>query len=134
MVQMLAIQVDDTHPLPKTFWITLSVLNCILVLYALVHFSIFVDGYYRTCYQYRKTLENLLGVHGSAVPVIYNRLSCQSIFDFMDYMQPNSAYGFRDGTIYTGIDLILGIAASFLAWILFGLSGYINIKMARKSD
>ncbi|KAJ3660324.1 hypothetical protein Zmor_004776 [Zophobas morio] len=131
MVQMRAIQVDDTHPLPKSFWVTLAVLTSIFTLYALIHFAIFVDGYYTTCNQYRKVLEKMLGVHGTAIPVIHNRLSCQSIFDFMDYMQPSSGYGTRDGFIFTGADLIIGIIAAGFAWVLFGVSAFFNIRNAR---
>lgn len=131
MVEMRAVQVDDTATLPKAFWVTLAIFTCFFTIYGLIHFAIFLDGFYHTCNQFRRSLETLLGIHGTAIAVIHSRLSCQSIFDFMDYMQPNSNYGFRDGFIYTGADLIIGILASCFAWLLFAMASFINIKRAR---
>ncbi|RZB58836.1 uncharacterized protein BDFB_007602 [Asbolus verrucosus] len=131
MVEMRAVQVNGTNPLPKSFWITLSTLTVIFTIYALIHFAIFLDGFRQTCNQYRKTLEILLGVHGTAIPVIHGRLSCQSIFDFMDYMQPDSGNAFRDGFIFTGADLIIGIVSSLFSWIFFIYASFLNITTAR---
>ncbi|XP_044268992.1 uncharacterized protein LOC123014140 [Tribolium madens] len=133
-VETRVVQIDDTARLPRAFWATLAVLTSIWTVYALVHFAIFLDGFYHTCNQYRRTLEVLLGVHGTAIPVIHGRLSCQSIFDFMDYMQPSSGYGYRDGFIYTGADLIIGILASCFAWILLAFASFVNIKRAKLQE
>ncbi|VEN38961.1 unnamed protein product [Callosobruchus maculatus] len=76
-IQIEAVSQESTSPLPTAYWVTVSVLTGLFTIYALIHFSIYVDGYYTTCNQYRKTLEQFLGIHGSALPVIYSRLSCQ---------------------------------------------------------
>ncbi|KAJ3629340.1 hypothetical protein MTP99_013736 [Tenebrio molitor] len=133
-VQIRAVQVDDTSPLPKAFWVTLAVLTAIFTVYALIHFAIFVDGFYRTCDQYKKRLEKQLAVQGSVLPVIHRRLSCQSVFDFMDYMEIDSGRGFRDGFIYTGADLIIGIVAAGFAWVLFAGAAFVNVQTARKTE
>ncbi|KAL1502388.1 hypothetical protein ABEB36_007535 [Hypothenemus hampei] len=73
-VQITAISQEDTSPLPRCFWITLSVFSSFFFAYALINFSIFLDGYYTTCNQYRRVLEKMLGIHGTALPVIHGRL------------------------------------------------------------
>lgn len=128
---MHAIQSETVDPLPTPFWIAASTLAVFFTIYALVHFGLFLDGYLATCNQYKRTLEKLLGVHGTVLPVIYGRLSCTAIFDFMDYMQPDTGIGYREGFINTGIDLILGVIASCLSWLCFLYASFLNIKMAR---
>lgn len=131
-VVMQAIQSDNTSPLPRTFWITLCAINVFFFLYAIVHFSIFIDGYLYTCKQYRVTLEKLLGVHGTIIPVIHSRLSCISIFDFMDYVQPDTGNAYREGFINTGADLLIGVIASFFTWCLFLIASISNYHMVLK--
>lgn len=120
-----------TSPLPKAFWICVSVLSVFFTVYSIIHFAIFVDGYYKTCNQYRKTLERLLSLHGSALPVIYQRLSCQGVFDFMDYMQLDTGNAYRNGIINTGLALILGVGSAGISWILFLHSSVLNIRLAK---
>lgn len=131
---MHAIQTETTDPLPRLFWIIHATLTVFFTLYTLVHFSIFIDGYLSTCSQYKRTLERLIGLHGTAIPVIHRRLSCTAIFDFMDYIQPDSAHGYREGFINTGIDLSIGIVASFFSWVSFLYASYLNVRMARNKE
>lgn len=124
---------ETTSPLPKAFWVTTSILSAFFTIYSVVHFAMFVSGYYRTCNQYRQSLERMLGIGGSAMPVIHSRLGCQGVFDFMDYVQQDSAWSSRGGFIYTGLDLILGMVASAFSWILYLNATFLNIKLARLS-
>ncbi|KAJ8963007.1 hypothetical protein NQ314_005625 [Rhamnusium bicolor] len=133
-VRIQAVTQETTTPLPRAFWICVSVLSVFFTIYALVHFAIYVDGYYQTCNQYRNTLEKHLSLHGSALPVIYHRLSCQGVFDFMDYIQLDSGNAYRDGIINTGLDLIFGVASAGISWILFLHSSIINIKLSTNRD
>lgn len=100
-------------------------------IYTLVHFSIYLDGYLSTCKQYRLTLAQILQAHGTVLPVIHGRLSCNAIFDFMDYIQPDTGNAYREGFINTGLDLTIGIIASFFSWILFAFTSFYNIKFAK---
>lgn len=124
----MAVQTEDAELLPKKFWITITILTGFWSIFTLIHFIVFLSGYYKTCNEYRKTLEHLLGMHGTALPVIYNRLSCASIFDFMDYIQPIPENTYRDSIINTGLDLIIGLFASFLSCVVFIFSAIINYK------
>ncbi|XP_050316225.1 uncharacterized protein LOC126750615 [Anthonomus grandis grandis] len=133
-VQITTITQEDTSPLPRTFWITLSVLSSLFFAYALIHFAIFVDGYYTTCGQYKRVLEKLLRVDGTAQPVIYRRLYCQSIFDFMDYMQLDTGNAYTSGYINTGLALSFGLSASFFAWVLLFMAGVLNVIMAKRRE
>ncbi|CAG9768192.1 unnamed protein product [Ceutorhynchus assimilis] len=134
-VHIKTISQEDTSPLAKAFWITTSVLSSLFFAYGLIHFAIFLDGYYTTCNQYRRVLEKFLGIHGSALPVIHKRLYCQSIFDFMDYMHMDGENHMRNGFINTGLSLTIGIACSFFAWSSLLVASILNVKMAtRKED
>lgn len=133
-IEVHAVQSESTDPLPRAYWISASIVTIFFTIYALVHFALFLDGYLVTCNQYKRTLERLLGVQGTVLPVIYGRLSCTAIFDFMDYMQPDTGIGYREGFINTGIDLSLGIAASCLSWLYFIYASFLNIKMAKYKE
>ncbi|KAL3285275.1 hypothetical protein HHI36_019385 [Cryptolaemus montrouzieri] len=127
----MAVQSEDSSPLPKCFWVTLSTLTVSFTIYSLVHYVIFLIGYKQTCNEYRKTLENELGLRGSALPVIYSRLSCGGIYDFMDYLHPVPENSYRYGIIDTGLILSLGLTGSFVATILFVIASIYNIKRAK---
>ncbi|KAG5899355.1 hypothetical protein JTB14_036844 [Gonioctena quinquepunctata] len=133
-VQIEAVSQENTTSLPTSFWITASVLSSIFTLYTLVHFSIYLDGFYATCWEYRTTLDKLLRLDGSVLPVVYNRLSCQGVFDFMDYMQLDSGNAYRNGIINTGLSLVLGITASCFTWLLYFFASILNIKRAHRND
>lgn len=133
-IEVHAIQTETTDPLPRAFWIVHSIIAVIFTIYALVHFAIFVDGYLKTCNQYKRTLEKILDLRGTVTAVIHRRLSCISIFDFMDYIQPDTGNAYREGFINTGIDLTIGIIASFASWVLFAFAALLNIQMARNKE
>ncbi|CAH0546100.1 unnamed protein product [Brassicogethes aeneus] len=132
-VLITAVSQESTSPLPRAYWIIVAVFSVISTIYAIIHFSVFVQGFYKTCNQYRLELENKFPVGGSALPVIHGRLSCQGIFDFMDYFEMDSGNAYRGGFINTGLDLILGIIGAAFTWMLFLLASYINIKMVQAS-
>lgn len=129
---MQAVQNGTISSLPRAFWITMSTFTAFFTVYCLVHFSIFTDGYYHTCRQYRITLEKLLGIHGTIIPVIHSRLACSGVFDFMDYVQPDTGIGYREGFINTAAALLSGIVASCLSWIVFFNIMMIYVKMTKK--
>lgn len=93
-----------------------------------------MDGYYTTCNEYRKMVEKLLDLRGSALPALHNRIACQAVFDFMDYMQLDTGNGYRDGIINTAFSLILGITSAGLSCILFIFTVIINIKLSRNYE
>ncbi|KAF5280986.1 hypothetical protein FQA39_LY05191 [Lamprigera yunnana] len=129
VIELHAVQGRSTSKLPKAFWIVMSCITSFFTLYGLVHFSMFTDGFFSTCKQYRLVIHRILGVGGTVTPLIHERLACTAIFDFMDYIQPDSGNAYREGFINTGIDLTLGIAASFFSCVLFLFSSVLNIKL-----
>lgn len=125
---------EMTSSLASAYWITTTVITIIFTIYSIVHFGLYIDGYYSTCNQYRKALERILGVHGSALPVIYNRLACNGVFDFMDYMQLDTGNAYRNGIINTGLALIFGIVGSAIASFAFILASILNIKLGKRNE
>jgi len=71
-------------------------------------------------------------MHGTVLPVIHARLACQSVFDFMDYMNLDSETAYRNGIINTGLSLLIGLTASFSAWLFLLLASVLNIIMAKR--
>lgn len=133
-ILMHGIVPSETDSLPRKFWIVISCFSTFFTLYALIHFSIYFDGFLTTCRQYRIVLQKMLSITGSALPVIHSRLQCQAIYDFMDYLQPDPIDSYRNGFINTGLDLILGIFASCVSFVAFGVSSFINIRFTRRSN
>lgn len=133
-VQIEAISQEDIGLLPRAYWITAAVLSSIFFAYSLIHFAIFLDGYYTTCNQYRLVVEKSLGLHGTALPVIHGRLYCQAIFDFMDYMQLDTGNAYRNGFINTGLSLTLGVTGAFFAWVAFSTVAFFNVVMTRRRE
>lgn len=129
---MQAVHHNNISLLSRCYWIFAASMTSILTLYSLIHFSFYIDGYFYTCRQYRQTLVNQLGIHGTLLPVLHNRLACNAIFDFMDYIQPDTGNAYRDGFINTAADLIIGIITSLFAWVLFLYASVLNIMFARK--
>lgn len=109
----------------------MAAITGVFTLYSLIHFSIYADGFLKTCRQYRLALQKMLPFSGTILPLIHDRLSCIAIFDFMDYIQPDSGNAYRDGFINTGADLTIGVIVSFFSWIIFLIITLINIKFAR---
>lgn len=130
-VVLQTMELNNTSPLPRAFWITTSVIAVILMLYSLIHFAIYLDGFLSTCREYRTMLKKLLLLNGTVLNLIHSRLSCTAIFDFMDYMHPNRADTYRLGVINTAADLVIGIISSFMVWLLLSLASVLNIQLAR---
>lgn len=131
-VQVHAVSEEDASPLPRFYWIIVATFTSFFTVYSFIHFIMFITGFKRTCNEYRKTLEGLLKIHGSALPLIHNRLSCLAIFDSMDYLQPISEHAYRNGFINTSLDLYIGLLAAFFCWISFGYAAILNITMAKR--
>lgn len=51
---------------------------------------VLITGYYKTCGEYRKTVVRYLSAATQVSSVIYDRLTCGSAIDFMDYLEPKT--------------------------------------------
>ncbi|VVC27153.1 Hypothetical protein CINCED_3A018346 [Cinara cedri] len=113
----------------------------ILILMALNMFVVSIvisNGYISTCRQYVHQVKQFLMVTGNMERLVSNRLSCGTIYDFMDYLQPPSrqvTYELihkhksnpRDSVINTSEFLIVSIIMSWLntvIWIIFAALTY----------
>ncbi|XP_043273236.1 uncharacterized protein [Venturia canescens] len=117
---------------PCKQWMPAAFLAALLSCLSLTHAVILTDGYYRTCDQYRRNLIQILGSRGREVQVIHNRLSCGAIFDFMDYLHPDTNNWIRGDEINTGVSLQLAIVTSWLNFTTLTIICIINLIMARK--
>lgn len=105
-----------------------------MAFYTLVYASIYTDGYFQSCREYRTEVIKLLSASGNTVNVIKGRLSCGSIFDFMDYLHEDTArYRVRTDHINTAISFYFTLISSWLSEILWLGISFINIVLARQS-
>lgn len=129
-------------------WTGLSILVVILLFSNAV---IVTDGYYKTCDQYRRTLVKSLVATGNSAKVIYDRLQCGAVFDFMDYMEPFTRPFFvkdesrlrptdprrdfyRGQMINTGATLQLAIVClwfNFATWLIVSIIYCIIVKWCK---
>ncbi|XP_025207272.1 uncharacterized protein LOC112603073 [Melanaphis sacchari] len=117
---------------------------CFAIILAVMALNMFIasivlsNGYISTCLQYVHRVKSFLMVSGNMVELITNRMSCATIYDFMDYLQPPSrqvTYELihrhktnpRDSVINTSALLMISIVLSWLntlIWILFTYCTY----------
>ncbi|KAG7304299.1 hypothetical protein JYU34_011239 [Plutella xylostella] len=100
-------------------WVPSTVFACIFAIYNLVHASIVTDGYLKTCTQYRGALVKEFRASGDHATAIHFRLTCQAIFDFMDYIQKDAPNSRRGDIINTGVALQLALITAWLAVALW---------------
>lgn len=127
----MQIRTTDTKRNSRGFYVLASVVFSVLTLYVLAHFSTFADGYLVTCKQYRRVLVRELFLSGTAMEVIQTRLSCNAVYDFMDYLQPITGDIIRDNFINTSGALLSGIVCSFFSFVCLGVATAINIKLSK---
>ncbi|XP_012264403.1 uncharacterized protein LOC105690852 [Athalia rosae] len=113
-------------------WVLAGFLGVLLCFLSLSHAVVLTDGYFKTCDQYRRNLIQLLGSQGREVQVIYNRLSCGAIFDYMDYLQPDANNWRRGDEINTGLAMQTAITTSWFNFFTWLVIIVINFIMARK--
>ncbi|XP_075217377.1 uncharacterized protein LOC142322318 isoform X2 [Lycorma delicatula] len=114
---------------------------CLFVMslsFVLLFFSIAIimtDGYYTACKGYKKAVIKHLSANGNLAAMVYDRMTCGTIFDFLDYIQPDPTFletRFRRGTliINTGILLQVSIITSWLSlacWIIISYCNALSI-------
>ncbi|XP_003244943.1 uncharacterized protein LOC100573900 isoform X1 [Acyrthosiphon pisum] len=131
---------DGTSPQIQINGLTI----CLAIILAVMALNMFIasivlsNGYISTCLQYVHRVKSYLMVSGNMVELITNRMSCGTIYDFMDYLQPPSrqvTYELihrhktnpRDSVINTSALLIISIVLSWLntfIWIVFTFCTY----------
>lgn len=74
------IEEDEVSP---HYWVPATFASGLMVLYALVHAIIYIDGAWQSCRQYRNELIKHMQATGSLVAAVQGRISCSAVFDFM---------------------------------------------------
>lgn len=92
LVVMTSRSEDSLDDISPYYWTPLGIMGVIMSIYMLVHASIYTDGYLTSCKQYRTELVKYMQATGPLVATIQGRLSCNAIFDFMDYIHPDVSY------------------------------------------
>ncbi|XP_049888025.1 uncharacterized protein LOC126382258 [Pectinophora gossypiella] len=116
-------------------WIPTSCLSAVFCIYNIVHAGFITHGFLRACTQYRGYLVREFHATGDHASAIHFRLSCQAIFDFMDYIHKDPPNSRRGDFINTGAALQLAIIASWLAvavWI--AVTVYTAVRAYREKD
>lgn len=93
----------------------------------------YTEGYYKTCSQYRRTVARNLKASGNLVSVIYERLSCDSVLDLMDYTHPNTPRRDpRGGIVNSAFLLQSAMVSGWIHFILWLLLLVYNTLLARR--
>ena len=114
------------------YWVPASVISTVMSLYTLIYASIYTDGFETSCKQYRDTLLKEFSGIGNIVPIVKGRLSCASIFDFMDYLQEDISFERRRyGRINTASCLYISLVGAWcccFAWIAISFINIVQLQ------
>ncbi|XP_014095499.1 uncharacterized protein [Bactrocera oleae] len=117
------------------YWTPAAGISCVMAVYTLIYAAIYSDGFRVTCKQYSESLLKELQGAGNIVPVIKGRLSCDAIFDFMDYLVESISYERRKyGRINTGACLYMTLICSWLTVIFWIMITVVNVMQARRTQ
>lgn len=126
--------VTDEDDISPYYWIPVAIIGSVMALFTFVHAAMYLDGFLTSCKQYRNEIIKYIHATGPLVAAVQGRLSCSSVFDFMDYLHQDVAWDRRrEGRINTAASLIIGIICT---WICIGLwiwTVVIAAKRARAS-
>lgn len=126
--------VTDDDDISPYYWIPVSIIGSFMALYTLVHAAMYLDGFLYSCKQYRNELIKYMQASGPLVAAIQGRLSCASVFDFMDYLHQDVSWDRRrEGKIDTSAALIIGIICSWTCIALWIWTVVIAAQRARAS-
>jgi hypothetical protein len=127
-------ELEDSSGISPGYWIPNAVLSSVLCLYTLIHASLYLDGFLRTCRQYRSELLKYMNAAGNMVGAIQGRIGCSSVLDFMDYIHPDVNYERRRiERMDTAAALIIACICSWLCVGLWVAVTVVHSQQARQS-
>lgn len=116
------------------FWIPASVAAGIMILYTVVHAGMYLDGFLQSCRQYRNELIKYTFASGQMVAAVQGRITCSTVFDFMDYIHPDVSFERRRiDRINTSACLILALISAFCGVVLWIAVFIINVIQSKRS-
>ncbi|KAF4533542.1 hypothetical protein B566_EDAN001027 [Ephemera danica] len=98
------------------WWLTESITLLFESIMALVAAVLLTDGAMKACDQYRQNIIETIHADGNMAALINDRLFCNAIFDFMDYLQPIK-YRSSTNFINTGAALYVAMFSMWFAAI-----------------
>lgn len=124
--------IDDISPY---YWTPLGILAVVFSIYMFVHAVSYTIGYWYSCKEYRHEIVRLTQATGAMVQVIQGRISCNAVFDFLDYLHPDVSYEKRRiDRINTPFALGLPLIAtwfSFVGWIAVAIIAFSRARATR---
>ncbi|XP_054258743.1 uncharacterized protein LOC128983470 [Macrosteles quadrilineatus] len=73
---------------PPKFYI-LAALGVVAAVLLFAQAWIITAGYFATCREYKKNVSSQLNANGNLAQLVFERLSCGTVYDFLDYLQPD---------------------------------------------
>lgn len=127
-------ELSNNNEVSPNYWIPSCVNSCLMLIFTLVHASMYMDGFLQSCRQYRNELIKYTHATGQMVAVLQGRLTCASVFDFMDYLHQDVSYDRRRvDRINTSVCLVLALISAWCSVVLWLGIFIINVVKARRS-
>lgn len=116
------------------YWIPAATFSAIMVVYVLVHAAMLTQGFLQSCHQYRNELIKYTRASGPMVLAVQGRITCASVFDFMDFLHPDVSFDRRRiDRINTAACLVLALISVWISFALWIGVLVINITQARRT-
>lgn len=123
----------DDDEISERYWISAAFTSGFMVLYTLAHAIIYIDGVWQSCRQYRNELIKYMHATGPLVAAVQGRISCNAVYDFMDYLFADISYDRRRiDRIDTSWCLDLAVLSSVVTFLLWCGVFFINLRQARR--
>lgn len=134
MIIMTAQSEIDDNEISSKYWTVAAIVSGFMILYTLIHAIIYIDGAWQSCKQYRNELIKYMHATGTLVNAVQGRISCNAVFDFMDYLFADVSYDRRRiDRIDTAWCLNLAITSSVGTFVLWCCICFINIVQMRRT-
>lgn len=132
-LSVITIQSDESlDDISPYYWTPLAIVAVVMSVYMLLHASFYTFGYYWSCKEYRHELVKYISATGPMVGVIQGRISCNAVFDFMDYIHPDVSYEKRRiDRINTPYAMGLPLIATWFAFIGWIAVAVVAVSRAR---
>lgn len=128
------VSANDGNDVSPYYWIPAAIASGIMCLYVIVHASMLLDGFLYSCRQYRNELIKYMRASGPLVQAVQGRLTCPSVYDFMDYLHPDVSFDRRRiDRINTSACLVLALIATWISVVLWIAVFVINVIQVRQS-
>uniref|UniRef100_A0A1B6I397 Uncharacterized protein n=1 Tax=Homalodisca liturata TaxID=320908 RepID=A0A1B6I397_9HEMI len=119
----------------------LAVLALVVTVSLLAQAWIITGGYFATCRTYKKSVSQMLNANGNLAQLVFERMSCGTIMDFLDYLQPDPPllpeHYRRTYTIHTAYYLQVALASSWVdcgVWlVIVAYNTYLAVYNSNKT-